>query len=286
MQATLVSYFLVPVLVAGSLAFAGHRFDQSKKRPPLEVGGVPVAKILGGLGAKMEEGITPAQLEAYSRHFDLVDLDHDGRHSKIEYIEKGSYMTPQARGGIFAAADEDGDGSVSEAEYILNRIITDEGKAIMQAMDDDKDGAIQAAEFAKHAGEKLEGEDLAEKVFVALDADGNQEVRVPEYLRVWGAWARDGRPEASQRVSVPDAEALETGTNTDRLDRAPIGNSRPPGPPGVDQVFERFDADKDGKLSKAEIPDQLGRFILPADSNQDGSITKAELENFRANRAR
>ena len=105
----------------------------------LAVGGVAVDEVLGRLGAKMEAGVTPDQLESYGGHFDRVDLDKDGSHSAEEFIIKGSYMSKRARRGIFGAADGDGDGEVSKAEYLLNRIITDEGKAIMQAMDDDRD---------------------------------------------------------------------------------------------------------------------------------------------------
>jgi hypothetical protein len=37
-----------------------------------EVGGIEVAKILEQLGAKLEEGVSEDQREAYTRHFDLV----------------------------------------------------------------------------------------------------------------------------------------------------------------------------------------------------------------------
>ena len=36
-------------------------------------------------------------------------------------------MTPQARAGIFPAADGNSNGVVTKAEYVLNRIVTDEG---------------------------------------------------------------------------------------------------------------------------------------------------------------
>ena len=81
---------------------------------------------------------------------DRVDLDGDGKHSKEEYIDKGGYMTPQARAGIFRAADGNGDGIVTKTEYVLNRIITDEAKSIVQGMDDDKDRLVERAEFVVH----------------------------------------------------------------------------------------------------------------------------------------
>ena len=253
------------------------------------VGGVPVGTILEQLGAKMENGITAKQLADYSRHFDLVDLDGDGHHSKAEYIEKGNYMTPQARRGIFAAADSDGDDSVTAAEYILNRIVTDEAKAIMQAMDDDKDGAIQAVEFTRHARKKLKGKALAEEVYAAFDTDGDKLIRVPEYLRVWGKWARAGRQTPAQRIAARKSELGKAEINRGDVAQkiaAAERSRRPAGPPSVDRVFESFDADEDGKLSASEIPELVRQFILPADANKDGSVTKQELEKHRANAVR
>jgi len=176
---------------------------------PSKVGGVAVAEILERIGAKMEHGVTRDQLADYARHFDLVDLDGDGRHSKVEYIEKGTYLSPMARRGIFAAADNDRDGSVTKAEYTLNRIITDEAKAIVQAMDDGKDRAVQATEFTKHAGAILKDAKLAGQMFAALDTDGDKLIRVPEYLRVWGRWARAGRKPAEQRIAAQEVKLRE-----------------------------------------------------------------------------
>ena len=52
-------------------------------------------------------------------------------------------------------------------------------------LDDDLDQFI--------ASGKLKDEELAKAVFKSLDSDGNGALVVPEYLRVWGRWARIGR---------------------------------------------------------------------------------------------
>ena len=45
------------------------------------------------------------------------------------------------------------------------------------------------------------------------------------------------------------------------------------------RMLERFDANKDGKLTAAEVDnDRMWRRIARADSNEDGTITKAEME--------
>lgn len=168
----------------------------------IEVAGKPAAKILELMGAKLESEATLKEMDAYASHFNRFDKDKDGRHSKVEYIENGGYMTPQARTGIFNAADGNKDGFVTKAEYVLNRIITDEAKAIVQGMDDDKDGKVQQHEFVKNATEILSNGELAQQIFATLDADKNKEIIIPEYLRLWGQWARDGRKPAEDRIAT------------------------------------------------------------------------------------
>jgi predicted dienelactone hydrolase len=45
----------------------------------------------------------------------------------------------------------------------------------------------------------------------------------------------------------------------------------------ADQMFEQYDADKDGKISKEEAPEQLQAFFDTLDKNEDGFLTKDEL---------
>ncbi len=163
---------------------------QGRKCPAdkIMIGGRDVVEILGLLGAKLETGVTDEQLLAYAKHFDRVDADRDGKHSKKEYIENGVHMNPRARRGIFGAADNNADGFVTRTEYVLNRIITDEAKSIIQKTDVDKNGEIIKTEFVN--GSPLKDKQLASAVFDALDANSDGMITIPEYLRVWGGWAR------------------------------------------------------------------------------------------------
>jgi hypothetical protein len=144
------------------------------------------------LGARIWDGVSERQIENYRRVFGFGDTDKDGKHSKKEYIENGRYMTPQARQGIFNASDANNDGFVTQAEYVENRIITDEAKQIFNEMDADRNGKLTDLEFFK-AG-KIKDRNLAEEIFLALDTNGNKELIIPEYLRVWGKWARNVSP--------------------------------------------------------------------------------------------
>lgn len=45
----------------------------------------------------------------------------------------------------------------------------------------------------------------------------------------------------------------------------------------VDQLMERFDKNKDGKLTRDELPPQMAQWLMRADADQDGAISKSEL---------
>ena len=161
-----------------------------KPLPPVakKIEGVSTRQILQLFGAKGRHGGTERELANYRRVFGFTDADRDGRHSKKEYIENGAYLTPQSRRGIFQASDSNNDGFVSEAEYVENRLITDEAKLIFSDMDANGNNRLTAKELL--ASGKLKDEKLANGVFKALDTNEDGELVIPEYLRVWGRWAR------------------------------------------------------------------------------------------------
>ena len=186
----------------------------SKGNAPTKVGGVLVTDILQQLGAKLEQGTTSQLLDEYSHHFDRTDINGDGKHTRTEYVDKGWYLTPQARAGIFRAADGNSDGVVTKAEYVLNRIITDEAKSIVQGMDDDKDGLVQRIEFIKHTAELLPNAEAADRVYDAFDANVDGRITIPEYLRVWGQWARVGRKSAEERIAMRRAQLADPSSES------------------------------------------------------------------------
>jgi len=153
------------------------------------LGGKTPLQILSMLGAKGKAAVQPKKLEEYRRIFGFIDANDDGDLSTKEFIEDGRYMTRQARQGIFRASDANGDGVVTREEYVTNRIITDEAKAILAKMDEDGDGKVARKEFFGHCGLPNH---LSKAVFNEFDTDGNGELVIPEYLRVWGRWARSG----------------------------------------------------------------------------------------------
>ena len=177
---TLCIGFFASALLLASAAKSGTQ--------DIRIDGHTPQRILTLFGYKGVQAATDGQVADYRRVFGFLDANRDGRHSKKEYIEDGIYLNPQARQGIFRASDSNRDGFVSRAEYVENRIITDEAKEIFHQIDVNRDGRLTFKELV--AAGKFKDEKLTKAVFEALDSDGNEELVIPEYLRVWGRWAR------------------------------------------------------------------------------------------------
>ena len=79
--------------------------------------------------------------------------------------------------------------------------------------------------------------------------------------------------------------------------RPPFGGRGPGGPggpegrreggpgsggPNVVDTLMGFDADKDGKLTKAEVPERMQGLFARADANKDGVLTREELAKLQA----
>ena len=175
---------LLPLFCLVSVVFAQPNAGKKKER----IGGHTPRQVLNLFGYRGILGITDQQVASYRRVFGFGDANRDGRHSKKEYIEDGFYLTKQSRQGIFRASDSNGDGFVTEVEYVINRMITDEAKEIFHKLDTNKDNKLSAKEII--ASGKFKDEKLAQAVFKTLDVDGNKSLIIPEYLRVWGRWAR------------------------------------------------------------------------------------------------
>ena len=171
-----------------SLAPAIQADNENVIGPGPLIGGLTPEKILVHFGYRGAQGVPQDQIEGYKRVFGLIDRDGNKKLSVKEYVDDGRYMDRQARAGIFLASDANHDATVTEAEYIENRIITDEAKQMFHSMDADGDGRVRRQEMLKHG--TINDVNLADAVFTSLDTDANGELVIPEYLRVWGSWAR------------------------------------------------------------------------------------------------
>ena len=176
-------------LAAAFVATSQSGLAQPKNsKPKILIGGKTPHQVLTLMNYKGVLGLTDRQWNGYRWVFARLDTNRDGLHSNQEYIVNGVHMNQQARQGIFRASDSNKDGYVSEAEYVENRMITDEAKLIFEAMDSNRNGQLTRAEFM--ASKRVKDPKLAQAIFKALDTNNNGELVIPEYLRVWGKWAR------------------------------------------------------------------------------------------------
>jgi len=271
------------LLVAAAAVSAPPTKPRPKAQPrkcpadKVAIGGHDIADILAMLGAKRDLGATDDQVRSYASHFDRSDPNRDGKQTRAEYVEGGSYMTPQARAGIFGATDNNADGVATRVEYVLNRIITDEAKAIVQRTDANKDGKVTRAEFV--TGSPIKDKTLGGAVYDALDTSGDGVITVPEYLRVWGGWARPNY-KAQEAALAGRLAKLDKGGGGGKRSDGGKGGKPAGGAPSVEQIFKTMDRDKDGKLTKAEFRGPTHVFA-DADNDKDGFVTPVELTELR-----
>ena len=154
--------------------------------------------VMDLLGARGEAAFTPSQVAGFGAVFSRMDRNRDGRLSAEEYTGGSRHFAGNAAGaaGFIRASDADGDGHLSLAEYVENRIITDEAKAIFAAIDPATDRASvpafrwTMAESAFVGSALFADSILAGAIFDAMDGDGDAVLTLPEYLVVYGQWAR------------------------------------------------------------------------------------------------
>ena len=125
-----------------------------------------------------------------------------------------------------------------------------------QHLDENKDGRISKEEVLKH--------------FSSVDDNGDGSVTKEELLKkIHAAHPGHGPAAAGER---PAADAAPGGALGSR------GAGRPAGPPSAETFFSKLDKNKDGKLASDEVPSMMWERMSRSDTDKDGSVSKAELE--------
>lgn len=91
---------------------------------------------------------------------------------------------------------------------------------------------------------------------------------------------RDRRHWPSQGWGRDFPNRHQIGHSSMRFARRPGGFSQARSrhrSPSIDGIFERFDQDKNGSLSKTDVPEPVWNRLSKADANHDGSVTREEL---------
>ncbi|MBW1803616.1 MAG: hypothetical protein JRJ85_23160 [Deltaproteobacteria bacterium] len=161
----------------------------------------PVA-VMKAFGAKGEEIFSAREIAGYGENYGRMDSNHDGFLTTDEYIANSGHFraNPAGAEGFMRISDNDRDGGLSCAEYVMNRIITDEAKEIYTRIDPATDWtAVPAFRWrmkraAFVGSDYFADEKMAAQIFTSMDVDGDGVLRLPEYLKAYGHWARAGLP--------------------------------------------------------------------------------------------
>ena len=149
-------------------------------------------QIMTHMKIKLGKGGSQKVLSEFRDIVRMLDLDNNGELNLHEYAKNPHFQgNPRGTRGFFGAADINRDGQMSLNEYAWQRIITDEARKIFFALDRDRSRHVSQNEFLQN--KIISSKAIIEKIFIAFDTDGNGELSLPEYLRKWSLWARNGR---------------------------------------------------------------------------------------------
>lgn len=221
-----------------------------------------------------------------------LDTDHDGAISAAEMA---------AAPKTLLSLDKNGDGSIALEEVKVRRPEGEQDGAVspdliilLFSFDENKDGKLSKAEVP----ERMQG------IFARADSDHDGFLTRDELTKatvaqdrrapggpppdlVFRAMDQDQDGSLSPSEIAGAAAALKTldknGDGT--LNEQELRPMRGPGGPGgqggpgemINHLFEENDANHDGKLSKAEMPERMQEMFERADLNKDGLVTKEEM---------
>ena len=223
-----------------------------------------------------------------------LDTDHDGSISAAEMA-----AAPQA----LAALDKNGDGRIALEEVMVRRPEGGErgegpGGAVspdlvntLFSFDENKDGQLSKTEVPERmqgiflrADTNHDGLLTRDELTKATMAQDRRAPGGPPPDLVFRAIDKDDDGVLSASELAGAAAALKTlDKNGDGvLNQQELQPMRGPGGRGgpgemVNHLFEENDANHDGQLSKAEMPERMREMFERADLNQDGFVTREEL---------
>lgn len=157
-------------------------------------------------------------------------------------------------------------------------------RAVMAALDLNDDGALSMDEYSRAPGAPREirfGDEAAEKIFGADDANGDGEIRAREFElsdALWNALEETGTGEVvldAREVSDTDKARGWLSRTTEWPKRRIFFSALPP-VVTTEQLLAIFDADRDGSLTRRELiarPDLFREF----DGIRDGLVSPEKL---------
>ena len=202
--------------------------------------------------------------------FRLRDEDGDGSLTAAEYSTYSKNKESAAR--RFAEADADGSGRLTFEEFRRAPGGSYDTVREYKRADEDEDGLLDASELADDVPRPEQ--ELARKSVVAFDGDGDGQLNFSEF-----------RLTPVANPTGPQLHRLREFDDGGGLDRREFRDEWEGGPPALaDLYFDRFDADADGVLSVKEAPFRVklsgvppGAAFAARDADGDGRMSLREL---------
>lgn len=168
----------------------------------------------------------------------------------------------------FAKADAAGNGSVDLEEFKAFWLSESRDGMVraFQRIDRDGDGAVTKEEY----------DTLADRMFSRLDRDGNGTLEMVRGGKI-GANADDEGPDGDE-AGNRRRHARGDDDRGGRRGGHRFGKGGGFGGPGM--MFELFDTDKDGKVTRAEFDDVRGQLFASADTDASGSFGLEDFSNI------
>ncbi len=115
--------------------------------------------------------------------------------------------------------------------------------------------------------------------FSATPAVSGGELFIRSNKRLYCIAALGQTPKKSESGAVVKKPSAESGGEASGEGRGRGRRGEGGGRGGRGNMFQRFDANKDGKLSKDEIPERMRSRMEPMDTDKDGAISEEEFRN-------
>lgn len=206
---------------------------------------------------------------------------------------------------LLRRADQDGDGRLTPAEFAAGltpseppKPIVDEPvdanpgadalRLLLLKLDANRDGMLTKAEAPTQLA------DAYDQLARVVDQDDNNIIIYRELIQA-------ARPATQAAVRIARSErwdvqrelkriAAEQGDDAKRFDSAPNRRDALASGPRMEDLFKQLDANGDGRLEPAELPeqyrDQLERLVRAADRDNSGDVTLTEFQSQARRAAR